>query len=183
MRQENIINIIRQIKQGQKNALSELIKDTIGLAMTIVNNILFDPNDIEDAIQEIYIRVWQKIESYNPNKGQFSTWFYKIVQNECVDRNRKYKKLVQIPLSDNLIEQSQPIDEQIHNKYLKNKVITIALSLPTKQREVFVMRDIQNMTIEEVHKATGLSAGSVKTNLYHARKRIKELIEKEGWKL
>jgi RNA polymerase sigma-70 factor (ECF subfamily) len=57
------------------------------------------------------------------------------------------------------------------------------MDLPDKQREVFIMRDIQNLSMKEVQQRTGLGIGSIKTNLYLARKRIRELLDPEWWKL
>jgi len=179
MKQENFIDILNQIKKGHKNAFSDLIKETITLAMTIAKNILFDSREVEDTVQDSYIKVWKNIGSYDSDRAQFTTWFYRIVQNECIDRNRKAKKLNQVQLSDDLKESGLGIDDLLHYKELKNNVLTISHSLPRKQREVFILRDVQNMTIEEVQKETGMSIGSIKTNLYLARKKIRKTMCRE----
>ncbi len=180
MRQEDVIHIIQSVKEGNEKAVSELIQLTIGLAMNIAKNILHNSDDIDDAVQESYIKAWKNIKTYDANKGLFSTWFYKIAHNECIDRNRKMSTQNHSQLTDDLFDSTQAADEQLYYKQLKSNVLTISTSLPEKQREIFLLRDIQNLTINEVQKMTGMSTGSIKTNLYLARKKIKEVLDSEG---
>lgn len=177
MRQQDIVHIIKHIKLGSEKAVSELIQHTIGLAMTIAKNILYNSEDIDDAVQESFIKTWKNIESYDAQKGLFSTWFFRIVQNECIDRNRKGKLLNHSQLTEDLIDPKQTVDEHFDYKQLRIDVLTIAQSLPIKQKEIFFLRDIQNLTIEEVQKHTGMTNGSIKTNLYLARKKIREVLK------
>ena len=179
MTRKKINHIITKIQKGQESALSELMQNTMPDAIKIARNIIYDLEFVEDVVQEAFIKVWKNIDKYDTKKGEFHSWFYKIIQNECIDRNRKGKIFeslnpeIDYPLSEGSLE------NDIHFKLLKSRVLTIALSLPFKQRKVFTLRDIHELSIDEVSKNLEMSHGSVKTNLYLARKKIKEVLEKE----
>lgn len=185
MKQEDINNIIHKIKAGDKPAFSELVKRTMNLAQNIASDVLVDSSEIEDAIQETYIKIWNSIFRYDPGKGNFLSWFSRILHNECIDRNRKSKTFIHKELTDNIEYKSSQIDDVLYLNQIKCLILEIGLTLPAKQQEVFQLRDIQGLSIKEVCLKTGMSEGSVKTQLYLARKKIKEDLEnheKENFK-
>ena len=183
MKQEFYSDIIKRIRSGDHKAISELVKKTMNLALLITNNVLYKRSEIEDTIQDIYLKIWENLDQYDETEGKFISWFSRIAQNQCIDRNRKIRVNIDENIPENKLDDSPPVDEKIHNSDLKNEIMKISLDLPDKQREVFILRDIQNLTLKEVQKQTGLSTGSIKTNLYLARKKIKELLDPEWRKL
>ena len=181
MTQAKLFQIVQKIRRGHKNGISDLMRLTMTDALTIAKNTLFNDTEIEDAVQETYIKVWQNINSFDKDKGEFFSWFYRIVHNECIDRNRKGRFFQNSESLDNIRIPDNSNEDDLHFKLLKNRVLTIAISLPTKQREVFLMRDIRALSIKEVKKIKEMSEGSIKTNLYLARKKIKEILQNEEY--
>ena len=78
----------------------------------------------------------------------------------------------------NLKDDNSNIESEFENKELAAKIGNISEKLKPKQRVVFVLRDLQNLNIEEVAKITGISLGAVKTNLVYARRKIRNALEK-----
>ena len=78
----------------------------------------------------------------------------------------------------NLKDDNSNIESEFENKELAVKIGNISEKLKPKQRVVFVLRDLQNLNIEEVAKITGISLGAVKTNLVYARRKIRNALEK-----
>ncbi len=179
MTPKKINHIIKKIQKGQESAISELMQNTMSDAIKIARNIIYDLEFVEDVVQEAFIKVWKNIDMYDTKKGEFHSWFYKIIQNECIDRNRKGKIFGSLTSEANYPISEGSLENDLHFKLLKSRVLTIALSLPLRQREVFTLRDIQELSIDEVAESLEMSHGSVKTNLYLARRKIKEVLEKE----
>jgi RNA polymerase sigma-70 factor (ECF subfamily) len=132
-------------------------------------------------VQESFLRVWKHIDRYDPNQ-KFTTWLYKIVSNLCVDRFRSLKRSRNIFLSrdrDPVMEDlPDERDWETLRSYEQLADIIRALSnrLSRTQKLVFTLRDLQDLTVEEVVEITGLSVGSVKTNLHYARKAIRDML-------
>ena len=84
-----------------------------------------------------------------------------------------------IDLPENEPDNSLSVDEEIHRADFRNEILRLSDKLSKTQKEVFILRDIQNLPIQDVQKLTGLGIGSIKTNLYLARKRLRELLDPE----
>jgi RNA polymerase sigma-70 factor (ECF subfamily) len=142
---------------------------------------LCDEAEASDVVQESFLRVWNNIDRYDPNQ-KFTTWLYKIVSNLCVDRFRSLKRSRSIFLS----RDRDPVMEDLpderdwetlrSHQQLADIIRTLSKRLSRTQKLVFTLRDLQDLTVEEVVEITGLPTGSVKTNLHYARKSIRDLL-------
>jgi RNA polymerase sigma-70 factor (ECF subfamily) len=162
-------------------AFEQLVRKYQPYAFSLAMKFLCDEAEASDVVQESFVRVWRHIDRYDPNQ-KFSTWLYKIVANLCVDRFRTLKRRRSIFLS----RERDPMMEDLpderswettqSNEQLANIISALSKRLPKTQRLVFTLRDIQDLTVEEVVHITGLSIGSVKTNLHYARKSIRDTL-------
>jgi RNA polymerase sigma-70 factor (ECF subfamily) len=143
---------------------------------------LCDEEEAKDVVQESFIRVWKHISNFSL-KSKFTTWLYKIVVNLCYDKmkSQKRKKAVLIRNFDkemlDLAPYPENIEEELINKELAGLIRNIADELSTKQRIVFILRDLQDLKISEVSQILNMPESSVKTNLYHARLNIRKKLE------
>jgi RNA polymerase sigma-70 factor, ECF subfamily len=132
--------------------------------------------DAEDIVQDAFIRVWLNLRSFD-FRGKFTTWVYRIVVNLCVDRMRNKRKFasdaVRVDEKKPLWTSRQDNVKTMEEKDLAEYIKMLAEHLSPKQRMVFILRDLQDLSIEEVSRVMQISEGSVKTNLYHARNAIR----------
>lgn len=144
--------------------------------------IMRSETEAKDIVQELFIRVWKNISSYQPEK-KFTTWLYRIVVNLCYDklkadsRRRKHVATFHQLRDEDLISVQQSAERDIEMKDMGEKIISIAKTLPPKQRLVFSLRDLQDFSLEEISQTTGISLNSVKANLSYARQYIRRKIE------
>jgi RNA polymerase sigma-70 factor, ECF subfamily len=142
---------------------------------------LCDEAEASDVVQDSFIRVWKNIDRYDPHQ-KFTTWLYKIVVNLCVDRFRSLKRSRSVFLSRDrdFVMEDLPDERDWESmrsyEQLAEIVRSLSGQLSRKQRLVFTLRDLQDLSVEEVAEITGLSAGSVKTNLHYARKSIRDVL-------
>ena len=162
-------------------AFEQLVRKYQPYAFSLAMKFLCDEAEASDVVQDSFLRVWKNIDRYDP-KQKFTTWLYKIVVNLCVDRFRALKRSRSIFLS----RDRDPAMEDLPDEHdwetlrsyeqLADVIRTLSGRLSPKQRMVFTLRDLQDLTVEEVVEITGLSTGSVKTNLHYARKSIRDVL-------
>lgn len=173
--------IIERVKKGDQAAFRRIVEEYRQQAFSLAFRIMCDEEEARDVVQESFIKVWQKIETYNMTQ-KFSTWLYKIVANSAIDRLRQIKRHNLINL-DKVISKIEYLNldnmqMEIDNKETAQLIRWIAEGLPEKQQMVFILRDLQGVDSSEVRQILNLSENSVKSNLYHARKAIREKLLK-----
>ena len=162
-------------------AFEQLVRKYQPYAFSLAMKFLCDEAEASDVVQDSFLRVWKNIDRYDP-KQKFTTWLYKIVVNLCVDRFRALKRNRAIFLSRDrdLVMEDLPDERDwetvCSHGQLAEIIRTLSCQLSRKQRLVFTLRDLQDLTVEEVVEITGLSIGSIKTNLHYARKSIRDVL-------
>jgi RNA polymerase sigma-70 factor, ECF subfamily len=183
---ENLQETIGCIRNGDPSAFRKLVMMYQQPAYRLAFRILGNEEEARDAVQESFIKIWQKIGSFDPSR-EFIPWMYRILVNTSTDRLRSIRRHVMIPidLASQKLETMQQGDPSTlsDNHDLAILIKGMADMLPEKQKLVFILRDIEGMASQEVESITELSETSVKSNLYHARKRVRErllkILEKE----
>ena len=162
-------------------AFEQLVRNHQPYAFSLAMKFLCDEAEASDVVQESFLRVWKHIDRYDPNQ-KFTTWLYKIVVNLCVDRLRALKRNRGIflsgerdPMMEDLPDERDWETLRSHEQ-LADIIRVLSNRLSRTQKIVFTLRDLQDLTVEEVVEITGLSTGSVKTNLHYARKSIRDVL-------
>lgn len=167
---------------GDSAAFGALVRNTQSYAYALAFRLLCNDQDARDTVQDAFVRVWEHVREFDRSR-KFTTWLYAIVSNLSMDRLRSRKRRLSLFVSQSDEDPVDPNDlESIHSNAQLAKIIRkLTGQLPPTQRLVFVLRDLQNLSVDEVVQASGLSNGSVKTNLHLARKRIHELLVKNEY--
>jgi RNA polymerase sigma-70 factor (ECF subfamily) len=176
--------IIEECRKGNLRNFRELVGKTSPFAFSVAFRMLGDEDLAEDVVQDTMVTVWQKIGKINSPDG-FKKWLYKIVVNKCYDVLRKKKKAQEYQMdesawaviSNHLSEESS---SEMENKETAAVINLLTNNLSPKQKAVFVLCDLEEMTLEEISGITGMNKANVKANLYYARKRINEMIKIYG---
>lgn len=169
--------IIKQILSGNINKFSIIQNKYYYLIFSLVKKIIKDPDDIEDIIQETFIKAYSKLITYN-NDHSFSSWIYKIASNNCIDFIRRKKKLSY----DNIIDeynaeegfQIEDItfmpDKDIMNTE-RSKIIKDTIKhLPDRYKLLIKLRYEDELKCEDIATQLNIPLGTVKTHLFRARK-------------
>ena len=176
-------------RQGDRRVFRTLVETYQGYAFSLAARYLGNEEDARDVVQDTFIRIWKHLPRFD-FRCKFTTWMYRIVINLCHDRgkarSRQKRFLGPDPpgdLPDLLSAAIAPID--LENESIRKELVTIiatlARELTPRQRSVFVLRDLQDLGVAEVSQILGISRGSVKSNLSHARQYIrKRLVQIEG---
>jgi RNA polymerase sigma-70 factor (ECF subfamily) len=135
--------------------------------------------DADEIVQEVFIVMYNKLSSFNFQSSLF-TWIYRITSTRSLNliKKNKLKKLFFIDADsvDKRADDDIIINYEQKEKFRKmEKYLQL---LPEKQREVFIFRNFDGLTYEEISAITGKSEGALKANYFHAFNKIKELMNK-----
>jgi RNA polymerase sigma-70 factor (ECF subfamily) len=173
--------IIEQAIAGDQPAFRQLVEShqgfVYGLSYRFVNN----SSDAEDIAQEAFIRLWKHLPKYRFDV-KLSTWLYKIVSNLCLDflKSRHAKQAraqTDVALHDHIAARGSSDQDAIDSE-LVEFVQRASSQLTPKQKAVFILRDLEQLEIAEIGEVLTMSPGNVKSNLYYARSKMSELINK-----
>jgi RNA polymerase sigma-70 factor (ECF subfamily) len=174
-------DIIIRVKKGDQAAFRRLVEEYRQQAFSMAFRIVCDEEEARDIVQESFIKIWQKMETYDMTQ-KFSTWLCKIVANTAIDRMRQIKRHNMVNLEqvvskiDHLNLESTQM--KVDNEETAQLIRWVAEGLPEKQKLVFILRDLQGSDSPEVQQILNMSESSVKSNLYHARLAIREKLLK-----
>ncbi|MEX2231619.1 MAG: RNA polymerase sigma factor [Cyclobacteriaceae bacterium] len=171
--------IVEKALGGDMRAFRLLVERHQSLVYKLAYRFVGARGDAEDITQETFIRLWKNLNRYRP-EIKLTTWLYKIVANLCLDflkskYNRQTKRSVE--LDDHRGMSSEwSADQSLLDKELRSAVEKLTRDFSPKQKAVFVLRDLEDLTMQEIAEILSMSAGKVKSNLYYARKKMGELI-------
>ena len=144
----------------------------------------FSPAEIEEILQEIFLKAWKNLRDFDQSL-KFSSWIYRIAHNQTVSSFRKYKSRgldKDIPLDltlYNIASSELDISEKLDQKTRAKVVCEILNSLPEKYREVLVLKYLEEKSYEEISDILKRPMGTIATLLNRAKKAFKKkLLEK-----
>jgi len=171
--------LIARIVAGEKEVFHELIRPYERMVYLTLFAIVKNETEAEDGAQEAVISAYRHLSSFRGD-AKFSTWLTTIAINEGRKRLRKAKGA-----AENSIEEEEghegaytptPLTdwreiplEALERKELRDALRVAVAELPDIYRQVFVLRDLQEQTIEETAQALGINPGAVKVRLHRAR--------------
>lgn len=176
--------IIEAAKNGDKKAMTELVKNYEKTVYNFAFKICRDPLRAENIMQETFFSMVKSLHQFD-GKSKLSTWLYRIVSNHCLMEARKKKyESVSIDEDDGLYDNSYAAGwDSIPANVVENKELKVILDeaiqkLSPDYRIVFLLRDVEGLSTEETGKITELSVPAVKSRLHRARAFLRKEINK-----
>jgi len=180
MAEEKDFEYVRRFINGDEMAFNLLVQKYQQKIYWHARRMLGNHMDADEVTQEVLIVLYTKLKSFNFKSSLF-TWIYRITATRSINHlnKRKVKRFLFLEDSDyDTLRDSGDIVEDIENKEKINKLDRVLEYLPVKQREVFVLRNYDELSYEEISKITGRSVGGLKANYFHALKKVTERMEK-----
>src|SRR5574338_369409 len=171
--------IIIEIKNGNIEAYSEIVRRYNQRLYRIAVSYGVTDDDAEEVIQLAYISAYEKLAQFR-GEAKFSTWLIRILINECLMLKRQQKRIVKIEESDDVTfsgDNHQNPEENYMNIERKEMLEEAVKRLPEKYRTVFIFKEIEGMSIEEISDSLGISKVNVKVRLHRAKSMLKEDIK------
>jgi RNA polymerase sigma-70 factor (ECF subfamily) len=164
------IGWVDQALRGDRAAFGQLMHRYAGAVYNLAYRMLGSAEDAEDASQEIFLRAYTRLESFDRQR-RFSTWLLSIGSNHCIDRLRR-RRFAWVTLDDTAfaLPSQERSPERLALDHEQQTMIQQALQqLPENYRMVTVLRYWSDLSYEEIAKVTGLPESTIKTRLHRAR--------------
>ena len=171
--------LVRRAKADDSRAFGELVSRYESKVYSLALRMVRNPEDAEDVLQDTFLRAYRGIKSFQGN-STFSTWIYRITANSALMRLRK-RQLPTVSIEDS-DERETPINiadwapgpvEQLLSQETQQAMSEAIDSLPPEFRQVFVLRDIEELSNSEVAEILEISIAAVKSRLHRARLKVR----------
>ena len=170
--------LLKKAQNGDIEAVEKLLRRYERYVFNTALGFFKNAYDASDAAQEAMIKIYRKLGDFRGD-ASFRSWIFRITINVCKDILRKAKDV--LPMDEEMLVSAQ-VDsmtpEQALTEKLDRKRVTDAImQLEEDFRNVIILRELNDQTYEEIARQLGLSEGTVKSRLFRARNKLKELLE------
>lgn len=179
--------LVERSKKGDRDAFEHLVQLYENKVYTIAYRLMGNHADAADLAQESLIKIYQALPNFRGD-ASFSTWIYHITVNVCRDELRKRQRRPTVSLDDSPnnnnttfeVRCTAPTPEEVLDRTETQAMVQQCLNtLSDDYRIILVMREIQELSYEEIAESLGCSLGTVKSRLNRARQALKEKIAKQ----
>lgn len=181
--------VIQAVLDGDVNAYEALVKEyeknVYNLALRMTGN----SEDAADMAQEAFIKAYNSLTAFRGD-SKFSVWLYRIVSNVCLDflRSRSRKQTVSLSTENDdgeeveldIADETHSPEQLLDRSLTRDAVRRGLAALPPDHREILLLREIQGLSYEEIADVLGLEAGTVKSRIFRARKKLCSFLIKDG---
>jgi len=188
---DNERRLVERLVARDEHAFNTLVRAYERRVFALVLRMIGTRAEAEDLAQEVFVQVFKAIGSFR-GESKLSTWIYRIAINLCKNRT-KYLRVrhageqeeleahaERVPMGElkraNVGQIERP-DEMMVGKQVERIVQQAILKLEPSFRECLVLRDVEELSYEEIGAITGLPEGTVKSRIHRARAQLKELVE------
>ncbi len=176
LQQLNDEEIISGILAGKKQLFELLIRKYNSRLFRVGMSIINDDMEAEDIMQVAYIKAYEKLSTFR-HESSFSTWITRILINESLARLKKRKQYVHMAEDNHSQSDTGANQNPAHkllNKELSNALENAMLQLPEKYRLVFVLREVEDMSVAETVATLGITEANVKVRLNRAKSMLRD---------
>jgi RNA polymerase sigma-70 factor (ECF subfamily) len=180
------LTLVHATKTGSLAAFDQIVRKYDRRMLRIAQSVTHNREEAEDAVQEAFLKAYQKLDQFREN-AKFSTWMMRIVLNEALMKLRKQRTFREESIDSNFSSDSDglprdvtdwsPNPQELYGATEFREILTKCLGrLQPALRVVFVLRDMEELSISETCEALNLSEAVVKSRLFRARLRLRETL-------
>jgi RNA polymerase sigma-70 factor (ECF subfamily) len=187
-----IAMLVRRCIAGEAAAWEEIVRTYNRRIYNICYRFAGSGDDAEDLTQEVFIKMYRTLSSYDSSKGAFVTWVTTITRNLLVDHFRKTKqdRITDSldtassehedaqPLSEQIPDQSPRPDAQVRSRETGETVHAALAKLSPELREALILRDLQDMDYREIATVLKVPEGTVKSRINRGRAELGRLLQR-----
>lgn len=184
--------LVRRCVAGDASAWEEIVQRYHRRIFNICYRFAGTSDDAQDLTQEVFIKMYRTLNTYDVGKGAFMTWVTTVTRNLLVDHFRKTKqdRLTDsldsapsehedaMPLATQIADPSRPPDAQVQSREAREAVHQALQKLSPELREAVILRDLQDMDYREIAGALKVPEGTVKSRINRGRAELARLLQR-----
>ena len=171
--------LVRRFKAGEEQAFSELVRRHQGRLYGLAMRMVRESDDAADICQDVFVKAYQSLGSFREDSSVF-TWLYRITLNYSVNhlRRKRLRESIAVNMGFGwLMDREVGPERGLARDDVGAAVAQAVAKLPPRQRAVFVLRQYEGLSHEEIAQTLSRSVGAVKANYFHAVKRLQRELE------
>jgi RNA polymerase sigma-70 factor (ECF subfamily) len=182
--------LVELAREGSESAFNELVDRYTPLIYRRALSMTRSSQDAEDVVQETFLRMYNHLGDFSPDKASFKTWLLTIARNQSINvfasLKRKALRFVSNPTSsepdvaesaDSLWNVHQGVEKDLGTKQELSRVEKGLQALPERQRTALLLKAQDQMSYEEISEIMGVSVSSVESLIFRARRKLVDLLE------
>jgi len=180
---DNDITLVQAAQRGDKRAFAQLVEKYEARVYNLARKMMRDPQDAEDVLQETFINVYRHLNDFHGDAA-FATWLYRIATNASLMKLRGRKDIT-VSLDEpveagdgtmprEIVDWGVTPEQALLSGEVRAQMNVAVEALPETLRAVFVLRDIEGLSVQETSDVLGISVPNVKTRLHRARMTLRE---------
>ena len=170
--------LIERIRAGDMRAMDALMRRHNRVLYRTARAILRDDAEAEDAVQEAYLQAYRSLDSFR-GESKFSTWLVRIAANQALMRRRRSTRAAEVVPIDGAIGMEEQGQDDQGDHMLRRLLEKRIDALPDGYRSVFVLRALEELTVEETSAALGIPEPTVRTRYFRARSLLRESLARD----
>ncbi|AFN75221.1 ECF subfamily RNA polymerase, sigma-24 subunit [Melioribacter roseus P3M-2] len=182
MNKDNDFELVNRFKAGDETAFNEIVRKYQKRIYWHARQMLGNHLDADEVTQQVLIVIYEKLHTFNFQSSLF-TWIYRIATTRSLNllKRKNIKRFFSIDDEDTDFDLKSETDiiKDLDNKQKLEKLEKMLNKLPPKQKQVFIMRNFDEFSYEEISQITGKSVGGLKATYFHAIKKITEWMNYE----
>src|ERR1043166_770530 len=171
---------VERIRGGDAHAFEQLVRRKTTKVYSLCYRIIGNSEDAKDISHLVFIKLWENLEKYDPAYA-FDTWRYRMVTNVAIDfmRNKQSRENA-VNSNLRLVKTSTDADQGtiVQRKEVESVFNTVAQVLSPKQKTIFVMNQMDDLSSSEIAKVLGCRESTVRNHLFNARKLMQQQLRK-----
>ena len=175
------LRAIAQAKKGDADAFAFLVETYETSVYRLALRMCGNAHDAEEVAQEAFVAAWKGMPAFR-GESKFSSWLYQLTTNAAIDFLRREKRhRATTPIEDEVDLAAPGTPQQAAEAAEVRQTLQQALdTLTPEHREIFLLRQMRQLSYEEIGQLLGLEAGTVKSRLSRAKKQLREILTKKG---
>jgi RNA polymerase sigma-70 factor (ECF subfamily) len=183
--------LLKRLRERDEDAFSEIVGEYQNKVFNLIYRMMGSREEAEDVAQDVFVTVFKSIEQFRGD-AKFSTWLYRIAANHCKNRikylSRRHVQngLDGVPEEHMADAGRAPVqarldspDAILEGREMERMMQQAIHALDEEHRLLVLLRDVEELSYQEIVEVTGLNEGTVKSRLHRARMQIKEFLERK----
>jgi len=168
-------DLVERSKQGDKTSFGKLVSKHYDMVYAVIFGILRNREEALDVTQDVFFKVFRDIQKFI-GQSKFKTWLYRVAANGAIDHYRKRRPLE--PIEDEADFETKEVSprESASRREIRELVEEALDLLNPEQRAVFVLREWNELSYEEIAESLQIEIGTVMSRLFYARKKLAQIL-------
>ncbi|MDE6314729.1 MAG: sigma-70 family RNA polymerase sigma factor [Lachnospiraceae bacterium] len=175
-------NYIQQLQLHNEDALIYVIETYAGLLKSVIRKHLYKvPDKVDECLNDVLLSIWKHMDSFDESKNTFPNWAAAIARYKAIDYLRKYQQeLQQVNIEDIVVPKEDTMLEKLLEQEISEEIQALMSCMSKKDRELFWKIYVEEKTMEEVSRETGMKRAAIYNHLSRGKRRMRKQYLKKG---